>query len=216
MQKAAMSKPTVLIAAVLCALTISSCSDSKKAITAASGAKTVVTSATATSDTDPAIVVNDTTETKTTVETQVGGTTGPPPTADTQVDNTIDPATAPGAGSDFCNAIEALSSSSDELDQVYSGNDKAVSKEVFEQFMVELATLNDVAPTDLQPDIVLVSQGFEALGKMLVNSDYDLQAAMSDTANSAAIELFDGPDVNAAGDRIDAYSNEQCGFTVSD
>jgi hypothetical protein len=214
MQKAVMSKSTVLIASVLCALTITSCSDSKKAITAASDKKASVTPATVTSDTDPAIVVGDTT--KTTVETQVGGTTGPPPTADTQVDNTIDPATAPGAGSDFCNAIEALSSSSDELDQVYSGNDKAVSKEVFEQFMVELATLNDVAPTDLQPDIVLVSQGFEALGKMLVNSDYDLQAAMSDTANSAAIELFDGLDVNAAGDRIDAYSNAQCGFTVSD
>jgi hypothetical protein len=129
----------------------------------------------------------------------------------------VDPANAPGAGTAFCEAIQAVSAAADGLDPVFDENpDPVAGQAAFGTFQAELAKLTTVAPAELQGNLKTLTDGFAVLGSALKSFDFNLDDANSDPATADLLEAATGADFDAAGQAVDTYSTSQCGAAIGD
>jgi hypothetical protein len=187
-------------------LTVGSCGSDKPAATPVAGSAVVpVQPAKSVPATDPAPTDP--------------AATDPAPTdtasSDTASDSTVGPvADAPGTGSDFCNAIETLVASAEDVGNTETLTSEDV-KQRYEQFLADIEVLVEVAPAEVAGDVSLVQEGFVKFVGLLEKLDFDQVKVFADPASAATLEESMGTEFETAGNNIDAYSQAQCGFTVN-
>ena len=208
-----MRKTATIVLGAALVLASTSCGSDKKLATPATTTKaasvtTVVTVPTANgaATTDPS--ADDTSAT-------VDDTIAVDDTIVTDESTVIDPSDAPGFGSDFCNAIDTASQASDDLAGIFAGTGTVEENAAaFDDFTAALATLIAVSPDQLLDDLAILQGSFEDYRALLASNGYDLTTLTEDSIAAAQLDELDSQESNDAGDRVDAYSDAECGATV--
>jgi hypothetical protein len=120
-----------------------------------------------------------------------------------------------GSASSFCDQLEELRSS-DAFAEDPDFTDPDAMRTSFEQARDALDSIGDV-PSEIKDDFETVTSGLTSLIDLFEEYDYDLvalsEAAAADPSLTEQLENFGGPEFEAANDRLEEYSTNECGLT---
>lgn len=120
-----------------------------------------------------------------------------------------------GSASDWCSLARAFS----EQDDVFGDEDMPDAgsmREGMREAVRAVEQLERVAPGEIRDDVRLMASGMKQLNDALAKVDYNFFALLTDPEAAAALEALDSPDLEAASERIDAYTLRECGFRLDD
>ena len=122
------------------------------------------------------------------------------------------------AAGDYCEALAAVKAASDEFAPTMESGD--ATPEQVEGALTSLqATFPDweaAAPEEIAEDVRLVIDTTEGMVDALSAAGWNLANLELTTENEALIAALDSDEYNEAGDRIDAYGEQECGITIDE
>ena len=115
----------------------------------------------------------------------------------------------------YCARIQAFEDKSDSLDVLFDG-DAAPSndamKDAFTTVQKMLADLKKGAPKEIESDVALVSGGIDDIVTVFEKYDWDIVALVESPDAAGLDAAFENAEMEAASDRLDAYSLKECGI----
>ena len=116
----------------------------------------------------------------------------------------------------YCATAQKFVTASNSFDSVFDTEvpDTAAIKKAFTTMASMTKDLLDSAPTEIKQDALLMNDGVERLIGAFEEVDYDIGKLLADPEAMAVVEEMDSAEMDAAGDRIDAYTEKECGFTI--
>ena len=120
------------------------------------------------------------------------------------------------AAGDYCAALadfKAATESANATDDTATPEQLEASFTGVEQ---QLDPLIAAAPEEIEADLELLASGTRELIDALAASDYDVEAFALDEGNQELVANLDSEEYTAAGERIDAYGERECGITIDD
>ena len=170
---------TFTLGIALAAVTFAACSDDSSSSDTTASSTTAVPSTTAAPATTPVV------------------------TEGTGVDDPVDN-DAPGFGTEFCNFNQSLN---DAASATIDGDGTPEGlQEFFEvEFPAQFSEMSAVTPADLADDMVVLGDGFTALGALFAANEWNLEAAFNDPELN---NVLDNQAYVDAGTAVDAYCGE--------
>lgn len=129
-----------------------------------------------------------------------------------------DTSTSGGAsGGDFCTQVKSFKTQSDAVDLIFQADapDAEALKAAFAAISPMIDSLRASAPAEIKADLELVTGVQTQLIDVFEQYDYDL-AAVAASPEFANLQTGNAAAVEAAGDRLDAWSQAECGVTIGD
>lgn len=114
---------------------------------------------------------------------------------------------------DFCDLDDLGDESFDSLFTTDS-EDPAERREAYDLLRAFYARAVMIAPSEIRGDVESMIRGIEPLFELLAEYDYDFMAlyaaSEADPAIATQLEAFEDPELQAAGDRVDAWVEANC------
>jgi hypothetical protein len=95
-------------------------------------------------------------------------------------------------------------------------DDPAELEAQFTAVTSSISALADVAPDDLADDFNSVVEAYDAVTSGLESVDYDFVDFLADPDLVATVEVLDSAEFEATTDRIDEFTEAECGFRLDD
>lgn len=122
---------------------------------------------------------------------------------ETGVDDPVN-SDVPGFGTEFCTINQALNDAASGA--IDGDGTPAVLQQFFQvEFPAQFAEMSAVAPADLADDMVVLGDGFTALGLLFAANEWDLEAAFNDPELT---NVLDNQAYVDAGTAVEAYCGE--------
>ena len=111
----------------------------------------------------------------------------------------------------FCDAVADLSSL-DAMESVYvtAEDPGAEMMEAFSKLKEAFATMEAAAPSEIEEDLKLLSEGFGTFADALEKVDGDIFAIAADPELTERMEALDGPEFDKATKNIEEYARTEC------
>ncbi len=121
-----------------------------------------------------------------------------------------------GSAASFCDAVRAFDEQGSTMSLIFSGNASPEELEAAVATMGgELDSLRASAPSDVKADVTTVTNGFKEVFRLMGEYDYDI-IALSASAEFQEFQASQSDAMDAATDRLDAYTERECGLVVGD
>jgi hypothetical protein len=120
------------------------------------------------------------------------------------------------AAGDYCEALADFKASSDALDAFGDDATPEQLETAFTDIDETLDPLVAAAPEEIKADAELLASSTRELVEAFAANDFDLEVFALDEGNQELVASLDSEEFNAAGERFDAYGQEQCGITIDD
>lgn len=122
---------------------------------------------------------------------------------------------------DFCEDASVFEERFEELDSELSGGD-VPSGDLFEEAAQAIEDLADDAPGEISDDLNTVADGVREVAAVLEEVDFDDPELLEDPeraeelqAVAARMEAIDA-ELQAAGERVEAYLQDECGIGIDE
>ncbi len=127
-------------------------------------------------------------------------------------------ATGPGAGTPFCDSVEALDAATAVIDPIFNADvpNPADVEAAFDGYLEQMRAVQTEAPEQIAADIDLVTAQFEQFAALLADADFDIVDFFSAPDNQDFIESMGGQEFTDAGVNLDAYTDAECGIVIDD
>ncbi|MDG2112807.1 MAG: hypothetical protein P8N02_09365 [Actinomycetota bacterium] len=119
-----------------------------------------------------------------------------------------------GAASEanWCDFATALDDAPDPFDSAEVGDTDAI-KDGFDTFTALLDDAQKAAPSAIKDDVKTLAEAFEAFEGVLSDADYNI---LDIDETDERLALLTSSDVEAAGERVEAYNETECGLGGDD
>ncbi|MGI9648168.1 MAG: hypothetical protein ACR2OI_06580 [Acidimicrobiia bacterium] len=141
-----------------------------------------------------------------------GGSDGDGSSDPTTTTTTAPPSVSGDSDSDYCDRVRQGFEEQSGLDFNFIGKTPQEIQELFETNLRLFEEWQDHAPREIEDDAAVMVEAFRSIVERGNELEWDLQALASDPVFGA----LDTAEVEAAGDRLDAYSLEVCGVDFSE
>ena len=114
---------------------------------------------------------------------------------------------------DYCAKIQAYKDKSDELDVVFTDTpDSAAVENAFTTMQTMINDLKSDAPSEIKDDVAKMSSSIDSIVSIFSKYDWDFIALASAPEFAELQEQLSGPEMQAASDRLQTYSEAKCGI----
>lgn len=122
---------------------------------------------------------------------------------------------------DFCGLAENFSDFEESTQEVFGdgGAEPEKLEEAWTRISENFANFREAAPAEVKDDVTTVTDTLDDFTAILEDVDYDITAlitrAATDPSITERLEAFEGEEVEAASDRVEAFVSEECGVDLS-
>ena len=118
-----------------------------------------------------------------------------------------------GSSGDYCARIAAYKAKSDELDVVFSDTpDPAKVEDAFVTMQTMISDMKNGAPAEIKADVITMSAAIDNVVAIFSKYDWDFTALAAAPDFAELQDQLAGADMQAASDRLEAYSTSVCGI----
>jgi hypothetical protein len=120
------------------------------------------------------------------------------------------------SGAGYCATAQKFVTASDSFDSVFDTQqpDVADMKKAFTTMARMSSDLLAAAPAEIEQDATVLNDSVQKLVAAFDKLDYDFTKLLADPEAMAVVSAMDSAELDAAGDRIDSYTEKECGFTI--
>ncbi len=205
-----------IAATAIAALAVTACGSSSKADSSAAGGAATTTPAaaatTAAASTEAPATTTAATEAPVPTEAVVDDSASVNDT--TATDDTVDTNFSGDGSGPFCDLVRKLDAE-DPMTAAFDSTDPAQAKQLWSEISSTFATLADIAPDEIAPEVTMLGGAFQKMDQFFAKYNYDMKAAgTAMQTDTEMVALFSGDDqtMQNASDRLDAYGTKVCGL----
>ncbi|HAP78475.1 MAG TPA: hypothetical protein DCR14_20630 [Acidimicrobiaceae bacterium] len=128
-----------------------------------------------------------------------------------------DKGSSSASGGDFCDQVRAFKTENDAINLIFDAEapDPEALKAAFGRFLPLIESLRANAPAEIKADMEIVTGVQSQLVSVFEQYDYNL-AAVATSPEFTNLQTNNAAEVEAAGDRLDEWSQTECGVTIGD
>ena len=115
----------------------------------------------------------------------------------------------------YCSRIQAYKDKSDSLDVLFAGDEAPGNDDMKKAFTTMQTMVKDMkkgAPKEIESDVALMSSGIDEIVTAFEKYDWDIAALVASPDAAELDAIFENAEMDAASDRLDAYSLKECGI----
>lgn len=115
----------------------------------------------------------------------------------------------------YCSRIQAFEDKGDSLDVLFAGDEAPTNEDMKQAYTTMQTMVKDMkkgAPKEIEADVALMSSGIDQIVKVFEKYDWDITALVASPDAAELDAIFENAEMDAANDRLDAYSLKECGI----
>jgi hypothetical protein len=120
------------------------------------------------------------------------------------------------SGGDFCAVVAEFKANVDAGDAVFDADEPTSEQleQVFGSMAESVDAMVDAAPDEIRDDAEFVGETMSKFLSVFSDADYDVMKIAEDPDFPALSDAMESDEMNAAQDRISAYTKEECGIDL--